>query len=1002
MTEARNDYPESLEAASTALQGMAEEDYASGRVERLLGAAAEIGESDGSRIAGFVRDHLLPLCLLEPPANDQLTAVRGHRLRKLLVSWLNSLPDETLWQVRNGVLEDVITELARKPTFAGLYCLAGVGYRSAAAVNALRIVAGPGGKLGHEALRLLVGMEPSEQDRAWIAQQIEATSPGERTDELLNAAAWLHDARWLPMLTESAAKAENPLFAFSRIAWLGENAPGDATLQDRIWSAVLEALEARAERFSALFATNGVVRRCHSERVLAWLGAQLPEIHASMSVHPIRWAERSQEATSLVQLSGWRAVDPGDVARVFVPLLEANSGSESVGMTADGHAKEVALDTLLCCRSRDVFDMAEGALRNEGNPYMSAQVMNRFAVLALPVLPDSATSFLASFHGGDRKSQNNAQLVAFLAASRLVSSSLSLDALDLMIRSQGTVDGHPYSAPVEAAAEQAIWLARAKAPDVIPRLLRAADMESPVAQGIAVRALAVIVGSPLDDETRHSIDVLLQRVASDTSRQPYIRLPALQAVAQARAQSNRPKEIDALLSTVGSEEDLRGSVVSAVVASGSLEPYRELIDKTVTVGTERAAYIAGQLAAAEPHRYADRAADLIGSERDNIAEAVLSGHLANEQKPLPTSMTDALVARIRAGETGTNANPPLLSDMSVLAPKRFIVERWEQVWHEWMPTSRETIATAVPVAVERAPDVRLRAIDLLLSLMTDGVFAVRRAAARALSKIEIERLSLWCAEAIESGSIELRKMGAEAAGWLPIDSATTMDNQLLRVTSADPERVIREASERSRDDLRKRLWSRNLFAEIRASRADPNDWVLQTYPLGRALAAIGDDDDLQQLESMSRDRSVPPNVRYWLGLVARDLEKQWKKTTDQWPQSSNPWRHARERFDEGVVTFGGTKHPASVALWRRRRQTPDHRGSWGGAATLTSDDLPAMFVSTTESATLDLPGRPSAGIAVVESTLVMGREPRFVFLGNGPYPDRQNDDGRPRPSGASS
>jgi hypothetical protein len=64
-------------------------------------------------------------------------------------------------------------------------------------------------------------------------------------------------------------------------------------------------------------------------------------------------------------------------------------------------------------------------------------------------------------------------------------------------------------------------------------------MESPVAQGIAVRALAIIVGSPVDDETRHSIDVLLQRVASDTSRQPYIRLPALHAVAQARAPSAR-------------------------------------------------------------------------------------------------------------------------------------------------------------------------------------------------------------------------------------------------------------------------------------------------------------------------------------------------------------------------------------------------------------------------------------------------------------------------------
>lgn len=996
MQHARTDYPESLEAASTALKEVVKDDYASGRVERLLGVAAEIGETDGHRIATFIRHHLLPLCLGEPPNSDDSSAVRGFRLRKLLANWLDSLPDDTLWQVRNDVLDDILAQIDRMPTLAGLYCLAGVGYRSDAAVNALRSVGRVGGKLGHEALRLLVGMEPSEEDREWITQQIAATPSGERTDELLTAAAWLHDPRWLPMLTENAARAEHPLFGFSRIAWLGENAPGDMALQDRIWTAVLEATESRAERLSALFATNGVVRSCHSERALESLGAQLAEVHASKSVHPIRWADRAQEAISLTQLRGWRGVDPAEVARVFVPLLETNSGPEGVGLTADGHAKEVALDTLLCSRGRNVLNMAEIALRNESNPYMSAHVMNRFAVLALPDLPKSARSLLASFREGDRESQNNARLVAFLAAARLASSSLTLDALDSMIRSQGTVNGHPYSVPVEAAADQAVWMAQVRAAEVIPRLLRAVDLESPVAQGIAVRALAIIADSPVDGEIRHSINSVLYRIATDTSRQPYIRLPALQAAARTQADSSQSERIDTLLATASSAaaEELRGATASALLVSGQLELYRELIESTAAAGTERAAYITGQLCAAEQHRYADRAAHLLQSGPDNIAEAVLSGYLTSGQRGLPDSMTDALVARIRIGESGTHANPPLLTDMSILAPERFLIERWDQVWHQWMPTSREAIARALPRTVERAANLRSRAIDLSLSLMTDGVFAVRRAAARALSTIEIKRLSLWCTEATDSGSIELRKIGAEAAGWLPLDAAATMDNALLRMTSADRERVVREASKRSRNDLRKRLWSSELLEQISASRPDPNDWVLQSYALGRALAAIGDDDDLEQLECMSRDRSVPPNVRYWLGLVIGDLEKQWKKTTEEWPQSASPWRHARERFEEAAVTFDGTQYRASVSLWRRRRETPDHRVSWGGAATISTDDLPPWSARSIESATLDLPGRSLAAVAVVESTFGTGHEPRFVFVGNGPYPDRKNGDNR--------
>ncbi len=276
MTEnSRLDYPDSIEAASLALREATQEDYASGRVEHLLDAAAKSGETDWTRIERFIRDHLLPLCLSEPLEGDK--RVIKSRLRRLLSSWLSSLPDETLWLVRARVLEDVLAETARKPTLSALYCLAAIGYRSAAVVRALREVGGLGEQLGHEALRLLVGMEPSNEDRDWIADRIENTPPHERTDELLSAAALLHDRQWLGMLTESAAESTYPMFALSRIAWLGENAPGDLPLQNAVWSAGTRCCErgfGSGNRLVRYWRDRGSVPHAECDRVTGRLSGE--------------------------------------------------------------------------------------------------------------------------------------------------------------------------------------------------------------------------------------------------------------------------------------------------------------------------------------------------------------------------------------------------------------------------------------------------------------------------------------------------------------------------------------------------------------------------------------------------------------------------------------------------------------------------------------------------------------------------------------------------------
>jgi hypothetical protein len=136
---------------------------------------------------------------------------------------------------------------------------------------------------------------------------------------------------------------------------------------------------------------------------------------------------------------------------------------------------------------------------------------------------------------------------------------------------------------------------------------------------------------------------------------------------------------------------------------------------------------------------------------------------------------------------------------------------------------------------------------------------------------------------------------------------------------------------------------------------------------------------------MSDDERIPPNVRYWVTTVAKEVEKQWRKTTEKWPQASFPWRGALENA-EGTLTIDGSKHAVRLSLWLKRRTSPDDVSSWGGVATLAEQSPAAIFRAVDAAAvTVDIAGRPSAAVLVVESS---GH--RLVLVGNAAYPERDS------------
>ncbi|MDB5325412.1 MAG: hypothetical protein JWM57_981, partial [Phycisphaerales bacterium] len=279
-----------------------------------------------------------------------------------------------------------------------------------------------------------------------------------------------------------------------------------------------------------------------------------------------------------------------------------------------------------------------------------------------------------------------------------------------------------------------------------------------------------------------------------------------------------------------------------------------------------------------------------------------------------------------------------------------------------------------------------RAIELSRLLLGDSVFAVRRSAGRSMAQVHLAALEALCSQWIGSGSIKARVYAAEAATWIPHDDERTLDNAVQRKLRYDPERQVREAARRSREDLQRREAAVELRGLLTDSTIENiNDWVLRRYAISMALANIGDDFDARHLRNfIARGQLAPPIHRFFTQIL-EGLDKQWRETTRKWPEPWLPWRGSVEQLD-GEILVGGQKSNCRFSLWQTLPENDDEYRSWGGA--IFPHDAPSwwaekvMFSSDNGPIKILIPGRLSA-----EAHLVNTGTDGTIISGTGRYPD---------------
>lgn len=956
-------------------------------VDELLWAATSVEQAEPRAIGRFIVRHLVPRCVMAAP-NDGQGQARSSELRRLMADWINGLPEDALWLVRRMVVKSVIDSLRSTPTFEAMYSLASIGHRSSVSIDILSYLGRRDDRLGHEAMRLLLGLAPDDDVRAWIASRIRMTPFEQRTDELLNAAAQLHDPAFLPYLIEDAVRRGPGWFALARLLWVGQDSPGDERIQDAMWQAISRVSGRWKDGRDHLAMTGGLVKSCHSPRALR---AVLRAATVTTEHGPSRLLAQVAEAESPMQLRGWVGAPKSRLVDAVRKFVEVDTGNTGVGQTSESLNKDRALEALLSSGSPRTTGVLVTGIDNETNVYTTAELMRALAMFPLGELPSRVVAALRDESGFTSRANDNTRMVVYLAAARVAASSRSFVGFDALVQSRGLVNGHPLTVPVRGAVTQLLWFARLNRSEAVRRALEGLGSESPLPQIVAAQALE----SLLREQPIGEALPLLVNLATNEQAMPYVRTAAIAAAGIAARKQVDVSWRDVL---IGLCEDPDATVqyaaASALIGAEVPQAAKEVAERLTGGGSDamrRRALLVGQLVAVDPDRYVETARAIMASPDSELVHDVLDGfQLGIQQQPgsLPAVLADVVVNRILRDESEVRSDAPLLNELARLSPVRLLDEAWPEVWHRWMPQSRCVFAEILPQVVESVPRLRERATELLKHLIQDGSYAVRRSAARSLSRVSEATLIAWCDEAFQSGAIHLRRLAIEAAAWLPIDSEASLDNAVVRSGRNDAERTVRDAADRAARDMRRRSWARSLLAEMTSGAQDDARHVHKQYRTSKALARVGDDQDLRTLNRLRRDPVYPPNVAYWFERTREELEKQWKKTTAEWPE---PWRHwdaAIERV-QGTLSIGTEDHVVELHLWHRRGKGAEGMSGWGGAGKMGSAGPTLHLAPTPDHVTLTIQGRQPVRALVASITYNLGADgAEIVLTGNGPYPNR--------------
>ncbi len=708
---------------------------------------------------------------------------------------------------------------------------------------------------------------------------------------------------------------------------------------------------------------------------------------------------RMNSCTRPRQLLGWKTVhDILGTDDAILVIVEDDACQDTKlairFQTSESRTKLAAWETALNAGCYDALSLEwfERAVVGETNPYDQAKVMELLACFRLDPLPAQVLDWVTSYYDAkiERKESGDAEFSARLAATELTRSGESEESftallnLGLVLGEQLLMDSGQALSDVaisltrggnsniermliDVALRPAATRFRTVAIFALERLALAGLLSSHVISGletlvlsrdlpdyelsVVIGALGYVLGNkpelPLEEsDVRHEgapvADVVLEKVLdlaqqngtdSDLGKRSLHTLVHLNILQQ---------ETNLLTEVLGLQHGIEKDTWDIQV--GVVHP-------------EETATVIGILYHQQPAAFTPAVSSLLlkyGYQDWWAVRALLRTigfhHNRTQRVQVPEPIRAGLVKQAYLRQSTGTSDTGILRLLARICPDEFLNEKWELKWADWLPNSRVAMAEALrefPITDPEVSEpgqskrelsaVSIRINTLLVQLMGDGQYAIRRSAYRALAQQDSLMLQALLYTWSRADELDLRKRAAEASAWLESEpnSRSTFD-ELSSILARDPEPSVRTIMKRAYEERRKRLWAREYLQYVLD--ANDNDAVLSSWRYGSALTHVGDDTTIDALETVLSDDKArhPLHVKYWLSSLLKDLKENWEKVTRKWTEHWSHWE-GDIKHGTGIIRLpNGDALLTTYTLWQLlppgKSLGPEQKLSWGGTA----------------------------------------------------------------------
>jgi hypothetical protein len=951
----------------------------------------------------LILEHLVPSCVEQPSEASDEVRIALSQYRDTLADWLNEYSELERVPMRDRVLDRLRQDLESTEPEGACSTVARIGFRRPDIVQALwKAVEANADDTGDVALFSLASLGVAADDRSRLISALHLRAAVRCNIALIGALRRLADPKsvdvvlnyWLQpeYLTPRTQLGSIALRILADVADVNDN---DPDLQDGIWSSLAKLFTEYAEALSSeLHLGSDLAPRCDSEGVVPflfnWLGS---ESEQSERAAYWRWllGLRLEDCVRPRQVEGWKKADKLEALSVLRKDAFQDTQHDGLHSSPEMQHKEMAWKMLLRTKPADLAAWYETGIETETNPYLRNKLSKLLANFRLDPLPASMLNLATEPFDAESSS---GEWLPRLAAIEIAQSTASWEAFEALLSFGLTHQGRVLLTSTEALAEVALTLVRAGNTFVIDKLVETAATGREARHRLAASSALKSLAS--QGMLRRNHMQPLMAALFEEEREPLERSEIVAILGWLPADLLGPEVIEQLKSWAASRDDwLGGRSLEVLARRGRLLAEPELL--TTRLGLQRveqkwdwlptaeaiggAPFIIGLLYLQDPETLTPAIKSLLQEGDWQAVFPILSLMNDTYDKPgqpsLSTEIKEALMVRARSRQTKVYAETELFHTLARLAPEELAREPWETMWSNMLPDARAALADALGTANYEKERLQSQAIYHLLGLMGDGLYAVRRSAYRGLARMSSHMLEAACESWAEAPSVELRQRAAEAYAWLLgkgglSDSVEKLHQQLV----TNPERTVRQASDRAWSEGRERIWAEEYLSRVLHLDDTSNEGILAVWPHSQALMKIGDDECRRRILAELKAKQFPPHVKHWFFSIAKGIEEHWRKVTQKWPEPWLPWEGAVEEGEGKVVPPKGKAVQVQYSIWQHASPTPSEPPSWGGAAW----PLDALRVNW-EEFTLQLgDGRQGTAINQGVSSQVM------TFAGTGPYP----------------